>query len=524
MGVMQRIEKPKDIIHALHSKDYFAPVMKGKKYASWEVFLKALYGLEMDDDEQQLFAECSERTGRAGGFTETYVIAGRRSGKSFTASLIAVYEGLFGGFENALSPGENAFIFVIATDRAQAKIILQYVRGILEVCFPDMIERDLAWDIYLKNRIVISIKSCTFRGSRGYSTAAVLCEEMAFWRSEESSANPAAEVLDSVIPSLMDGAKLIGLSTPYAKFGVLYNTFKEHYGKSDSDILVFKSDTLTLNPTYKQSLIDRFMKRDKAVARSEYFAEWREDVTNFLSESQVDSATLKGIEMQPFMIEHKHRYKAFCDPSGGKSDSMTLAIAHADEGFCVLDFLMEIRAPFNPTEVVKTFVDVLRRYGIHEIEGDRYAGEWVASSYKKRNISYIPSKLDKSQIYLEAQALISMHRVMLLDNKRLKQQLLSLERRVKSGGRDTVDHPQSKGMHDDVCNAALGAVVGVFSKEIATRATEDEIRSRMPSVQSAGIYRKQLAAQAQKLAAAREMDELMLADGCNKIVKKRPYL
>ena len=47
----------------------------------------------------------------------------------------------------------------------------------------------------------------------------------------------------------------------------------------------------------------------------------------------------------------------------------------------------------------------------------------------------------------------------LLDNRRLVSQLTSLERRTSSGGRDRVDHPREG--HDDLCNAAAGAIVAV---------------------------------------------------------------
>jgi hypothetical protein len=45
----------------------------------------------------------------------------------------------------------------------------------------------------------------------------------------------------------------------------------------------------------------------------------------------------------------------------------------------------------------------------------------------------------------------------LLDHPRLVAQLCALERRTARGGRDSIDHPP--GAHDDVANAAAGALV-----------------------------------------------------------------
>jgi hypothetical protein len=50
-------------------------------------------------------------------------------------------------------------------------------------------------------------------------------------------------------------------------------------------------------------------------------------------------------------------------------------------------------------------------------------------------------------------------RCSLLDNVRLISQLCSLERRTTRSGKDSVDH--SPGAHDDVANAACGALVAV---------------------------------------------------------------
>ena len=52
--------------------------------------------------------------------------------------------------------------------------------------------------------------------------------------------------------------------------------------------------------------------------------------------------------------------------------------------------------------------------------------------------------------------LINSGAVALLDNERMMLQLVSLERTTTSV-RDRVDHP--KGMHDDLANAAAGALV-----------------------------------------------------------------
>ncbi len=59
--------------------------------------------------------------------------------------------------------------------------------------------------------------------------------------------------------------------------------------------------------------------------------------------------------------------------------------------------------------------------------------------------------------------LINSQRCKLLDNDRLVNQLTNLERRVGRGtGKDSIDHPS--GAHDDLANAAAGAIVSASQK------------------------------------------------------------
>lgn len=150
---------------------------------------------------------------------------------------------------------------------------------------------------------------------------------------------------------------------------------------------------------------------------------------------------------------------AFCDPSGGSSDSFPLAIAHLSflTKCAVLDGFWERKPPFSPDSVVEQFSVILREYRISQVTGDRYAGAWVSERFREHGIQYIASEKTKSEIYQEFLALANSHRVKIPRSKRLRVQLESLERRTSRTGRDSVDHPV--GSHDDVANAVAGALV-----------------------------------------------------------------
>jgi hypothetical protein len=122
----------------------------------------------------------------------------------------------------------------------------------------------------------------------------------------------------------------------------------------------------------------------------------------------------------------------------------------------VLDLVREVRPPFSPEAVVEQFAELLRAYGIAEVAGDRYGGEWPAERFRKAGIAYRISEATKSEIYGAFLPVVTSGRVELLDDERLLRQLQRLERRTARGGRDSIDHPP--GSHDDLANACAGAL------------------------------------------------------------------
>lgn len=110
------------------------------------------------------------------------------------------------------------------------------------------------------------------------------------------------------------------------------------------------------------------------------------------------------------------QYVAFTDPSGGRSDAFTLAIAHGDtRGRMVLDKLLIEPPPFDPGKVAERFGEALGAYGLDRVTGDRYGGDWVPSTFARFGIRYEPASHSKSEIYSEVLPLFTASRVDLLD-------------------------------------------------------------------------------------------------------------
>lgn len=455
-----------DILDAMHDPALFEPAFRPlHRWAAWETVLAALFACRKPTKRQlALYREC---TGRqhwpTQPCTEAALIVGRRGGKSRILALIGTFLALFRDYRPYLAPGEVPVCAIIASDRIQARIILKYCAGMLKSSdlLAEELQDEIVETLRLNNGVEIQIHTGKISSPRGRTYICVLCDEIAFWRSEDS-ADPDREVIAAVRPGLatIPGSLLLLASSPYSRRGVLWQRFKRDYGRDDARVLVWKAPTKTMNPSLPAELIQEAYEDDPASAAAEYGAEFRSDVESYISEEVLDASTIPGRHELP--PRGSMTYQGFVDPSGGSADSFTLAIAHAEGETGILDCIREVRPPFSPESVVDEFCQVLAQYGITRVTGDRYAGEWPREQFSKRDVTYETSERSKSDIYRELLPLLNSGKAELLELKTLRAQLLGLERRTARGGRDSIDHGPSA--HDDVANAAAGVLVAVAGK------------------------------------------------------------
>jgi hypothetical protein len=304
----------------------------------------------------------------------------RRPRRSYLAGVLDWSQYLVGG--------ERGTVMIVAADRRQSRVIFRYITALLkETSLKHLIERETADSLDLNNGVTIEILTASFRTVRGYTLIAALCDEIAFWRSDEGGVNPDREIIAAIRPAMstIPGAMLLCASSPYARRGSLFDAHQRHYGKADDPILVWRADTKTMNPTVPDRIVAEAYAEDPARAAAEYGALFRSDVESFMS--------------------------------GGSSDTMTLAVAHRDEWSekLILDAVREIRPPFSPTTVVEEFATLVRSYGIASVTGDRYAGEWPREQFRNHDIAYQVSQKTKSDLFLDLLVLVNSGAAELLD-------------------------------------------------------------------------------------------------------------
>lgn len=431
----------------------------GPTWSTWRIIARLIDGDAhlLSEDEKKLALKL---TGRATLPTvppkEMYIGAGRRSGKSRFSSLVCVW--MAAQEYPALAPGETAVIANVAPDRRQAEIDLEYQRGM--VLGSELLRGELVGDtasvLRFRHRTQLEVATASYRTVRGRTMGGAVIDESAFLRSE-TSALPDLELARALRPALLTlNGMLLVISSPHRKVGILFEAFKRFYGNDDATNLYIQADSRELNPSLNTVSVEQLIRDDKESADSEILGRFRQDITEYLPEADIDVAIMRGTRSLPPDV-YRIQYVGFVDPSGGRHDAMTLGIAHLEDGQRVIvDRVLLEKPPFDPAQIVARFCEVLASYNVRHVMGDRFAGEWVASAFYKHGIAYEPSESDKSAIYMEVLPLFAQGLIALPDIQPLEIELRLLERRPRPGGRgDAIDHP--RGACDDAANAALGA-------------------------------------------------------------------
>ena len=78
--------------------------------------------------------------------------------------------------------------------------------------------------------MVIAVYPCSYRAPRGITVLCGIADEVAFWRDENSS-NSDVEIIRTMRRGMANvpDAKLVKISTPYAKAGVLWDDFRRRH-------------------------------------------------------------------------------------------------------------------------------------------------------------------------------------------------------------------------------------------------------------------------------------------------------
>ncbi len=458
---------PIDIITAIRDPNILGDALSPAQEAG----LRTLYGLPVAGDQAALVARCTGRVAETREYREAAFICGRRSGKSDKlAANISIYESFFR--QHRLSAGERGVCLLMAQNLRAAQVVSGYIKGKIErsPILSQHVLASRALELDLDNGITIAIHPSSFRAIRGLSVITAILDEAAFWFTELESANPDVEVLRAVRPATAThpNAKIIIVSSPYAKVGVLWDLWQNRH--DDPEVLVWHAPTSLMNPTVPVRFLERERARDPETYAREYEAAFTDAVSSFIPGDAIEACVVRGRrDVRPV---DRRRYHGAID-AAFKGDRFAICVVHVEAGKVVVDFLYgwegTREAPLRLSTVLPEIQMIARSYRLYHIAGDQFGAEPLRHAFKGIHLTFEEvtfTNASKADLYGSLRALIVDRQIELLDHPESLKELRALELEALPGGTSRVGHPHRTGARDDFADAIALAVAETRAKRL----------------------------------------------------------
>jgi hypothetical protein len=467
---------------------------------SQQVVIKALYGLPLNEHESILFnffqerGECDDlgyptkvkvQPYKPREYEELTLVAGRRFGKtSSIGSFVLAYEAVCGGHREHASQNQDVVFFNISQQLDIAKANMAFVKDFLTSTkfLEEQVQLFGAEKYILKDGSTIAPSSPSIRRQRGLAVPAFLADEVGFWSLDLDAANPDAEVEKSLSPTQLQfpHKKKLWLSTPYVKYGILYDYYMagtEGWKLGDNnpekarynDMLCCWTTTATGgHPNINRKVLEKERSKDIKNFEREYLCRFVDSISGFLNAdlvgyafSQAESVAERGNTNTIPGSKAKYTYIAAIDPAF-RRDNFAFVVVHRDENQKVVLDLVKRWSPnpyekVDPQAVMEQIAAYCANYDIRMVYTDQYQFEALNQIALNVGIGLQPTHFDnrgKNRIFGTLEQLINQRKLILLDDnlneeaKALRREMLQLEKKRTDGGRVQISAPEH--LNDDL--------------------------------------------------------------------------
>lgn len=410
---------------------------------------------------------------------------GRRSGKTFSAAIMALYCLIALGpiYQTCLLPGENFYVFFIANNETQAKIGLRQLRILLNQSplLKKLIIEDkiTGTEIPLHTGGVFKAVTSNGAGLRGFPVAFIIIDEAAHFTSG-SGPKTGENLFTAVSPSMAQFGKygrILLISSPWTKQGIFYKLYEQGRSGDYSTIHAVNYPTWEMNPRITPEFLEDERRQDPIKFNIEYGAEFAADYRSFVDYDLLREAIVSD---SPFEFQSKFKYKYFLalDPAL-VGDAYTAAIGHVEEGNVVIDLFHEFIPSFEQGE--RTVVDIaeVENWILRQHQAYRFAKIVLDQCQSAATIQRLGKKVGKSRIqeltwttkskteaYSYLKELFNTRRLKMYYHETAIHQFKNLQVIYSAGGRWTVSGGSGPKV-DDYCSVV--AAIAYLSKNTSTR-------------------------------------------------------
>ena len=481
----KKVEKAKKKLQALNiiefatGKDWLN--ISFKERPAQACILKSIYGMKLTKEELKIYRKITKNKKEFEAEIEkeeAILVLGARSGKSLIASIIALYEATRKKWRKYLNRGEAGYIEVISTRQKQSEAIIGANCLRLMENSPNLegyIRDHTQSELILKNDMRILSLPCNSTAGRGLPIVCLIFDEIGHFYTEGVRADK--DIFGNLNPRRVQfpGSKLILISTPSAKQGLLWNFFDD--GFKTAGRLTAQAETLFINPLVDQKFLQKEKKRDIDNYRREFLAQFAERVEAFLSyDLVVNSLKLAGD------LPFKSEYQYFCgiDASGlAGRDKFSLAIAHEQENDIYVDKVKSWNLK-DPDPIMRNIKELAGIFNFVEVSIDRYAKGWVMNALEKIGLK-VNIRPSLAEIYVNVKSLMLGDRLYLPDNQGIKKAFLNTQAFYGRNNALSIAHSRDSEGHSDEADAISTSVFEIGKEG---EMTTEEFGKMLDGVQS----------------------------------------
>jgi hypothetical protein len=407
---------------------------------------------------------------------------GRRSGKSFCASVAAVYMAFCQDqyLRKCIRKNEKFHIVTVANDLDQAKIVLNDIRElILNSPLRQEILRDVDLEIEISNGCVFRAMPASARASRGKAVAAVIMDEVAF--SMEGNTNRGAEALYTALsPSTAQFGKygkIIELSSPWLTSGSFFSHFQQAKSGEFPGMRALQLPTWEVNPNlpFECDFLQNALKKDEESFHVEFGAQFRGNQSCLLASEIVDAAVNKERSVLLPKRELIGTYVLSLDPARGGvgRDDYTACIVHYEGETLIVDkfhtfpvdFEINGKKEVNIRAVEEWIREHHKIYTFESIVLDQYNSsatiQSLSADYPIEELTWSVSS--KMKAFSKMKELFNSGLIELYNHEKAVKQLKNLGVVYKASGQWSITGGKESGVDDHAF--ALAAAILQASKE-----------------------------------------------------------
>lgn len=386
--------------------------------------------------------------------SEAVLVLGARSGKSFLASIIALRESCDPKWQKYLSPGESAYVVIICTRQKQAEMVIQSNVGRLAQLSPTLGKQVV--DIYqselsFRSGIKIVSMPCSSTAARGLPICCLILDEAAYFSREGPRADET--IFSSLRPrmSQFPGAKVIIISTPGGRQGLLWQLFSE--GSQVPGRFTAQGSTREINPIIPSELLEKEKKRDPDNYRREFEAEFAQRSEQYLS----DDLIAKCCRLEPNKGARPGvSYSCGIDQSGlSGRDRFSIALCSSSGGRVSVDYTKSWQTK-DSDRILRDVKTITKSYNCLSALIDQYSRGWIQAALRKVGLS-TQVRPNLPVCYSNLKSLMTAQKILLPDTLEVKEALQNTQGYWSRANALSIGHERNSQGHGNVADAIVTA-------------------------------------------------------------------